>query len=350
MGRGDRNVLSLSIAVLLAALGAAANARAEPEEAIVVEAEGPALCADAEEFFKRVQTRAIGVRRASAGESARKFVFGVGRVEPGFRGHLVVQHLDGRSARREVTGESCDEVIDALALITALDIDPRAAEVRTPVARAAEPPALSIEPKLEPEPDPGQRVPPSPAQWEARAGAGFAVSGGVVPVVLASLPVQIEVRRVPVDPGASPFASPSFAIGFERTLNGTAEGSSPDRGSGDVTFHLTRAFVAACPLALLTATFRASPCVTVEGGAISGEGVLGKSLVSRTTDSRAWLAAGLSGRAHQRLWGPVSLEAEAGVGVPLVSRYEFRLDPNVSVGKVKSWNFRVGAGLLVHFL
>src|SRR5262245_15953114 len=111
----------LFTAALLAALGASSRAEAEAEEAIVVDGEGVVSCTNADDFFARVQARAIGARRARLGEAARRFVFDIDQVGLRMRGLLVVRQLDGRSTRREVTGESCDEVADALALITALD-------------------------------------------------------------------------------------------------------------------------------------------------------------------------------------------------------------------------------------
>jgi hypothetical protein len=180
-------------------------------------------------------------------------------------------------------------------------------------------------------------------------GAGVSVTSGVVPALLPGIPVQVEVRRVPRAP-SSPFESPAFVLGFERTFDGIATATSTEGRSGDVAFHLTRLFADVCPLSVSRGSFRASPCATIEGGALAGEGVLGKSLVSAQLETRAWASAGLAVRASQRVLGLVSVGAEAAAGVPLVSRYEFQLDPNLSVGKVKAWNFRVAGGVSFHFL
>ena len=69
---------------------------------------------------------------ATPGEAARAFVVTVTAETATIRGLLSITSLGGSVSRREVTGDTCSEVVSALALITALAIDPSATTAPDP--------------------------------------------------------------------------------------------------------------------------------------------------------------------------------------------------------------------------
>jgi hypothetical protein len=94
-------------------------------------------CPDEDRFLHEITARTERVRRAAEGEPARVFVVVVTRETSTIRGVLSIMSLDGAVSRREVRGESCDEVVSALALMMALAVDPLAATA------PASPPAVT---------------------------------------------------------------------------------------------------------------------------------------------------------------------------------------------------------------
>ncbi|HMI89177.1 MAG TPA: hypothetical protein VK550_34095 [Polyangiaceae bacterium] len=307
--------------------------RAETSDAIVVRAEGSLSCSSPEDFWERVRARAPGARQALSGEPARTFVISLDSSVYPLRGHLRVVYPDGRASARDVEGESCAEIVDALAIITALDVDPDADKVTTVAPAPVSPPPPS--PDLR---QPWAAVPAlaPQASWHVLAGAQLNVTGGIASMVLTGVPVYFELLR------ASPaLLSPSLAIGFERSFTATLNG---EQAVADVV--LIRGFVLACPIAWTSGPARASPCVRVEAGAIEGKG---SNVVRPASDGGPWWALDFSGRATLKLWGPLLVDAQLGVGAPLL-RYDFQLDPNIQLGQVRPWIWRGTMGLQVQIL
>ncbi len=77
--------------------------------------------------MEEVTARTERTRLAAPNETARAFDVTVTRETDTIRGVLSITGVDGTVSKREVTGDSCGEVVSALALITALAIDPLAA-------------------------------------------------------------------------------------------------------------------------------------------------------------------------------------------------------------------------------
>src|SRR4051812_45656878 len=117
---------SAVVAVVVTAV--ASGVRAEAQEPVSIVVEGSIPCTNESDFFARVHRRAPGARSGKPGEPTRTFSIAVEGMAPAMHGRLSVVHLDGRSSTRDVDGESCKDVVDALALITAVDIDPDAVQ------------------------------------------------------------------------------------------------------------------------------------------------------------------------------------------------------------------------------
>jgi hypothetical protein len=322
-----RRPLVLVASVVVALTG---SARAASDEGIFVRTEGAIPCATKESFFERVHERAPVARLAGQGEQARTFTISVQGSEPDLRGNLMVVRLDGSTTTRDVAGASCDEVVDALALITALDIDPR----------SAEPPSL---PPPSPPVAPESAAPPAPVPartWELSAGVGVSLTRGVAPVSLVGIPIEVDLFFPRDD-----LLSPSFGIGFERTFSRTAAAAS-----GDADFDLTRGFVEACPVSWSWRALRLFPCLRLDAGALRGTGRQGKEIDRPGSETRSWFALDVSGHARLRLAPRLHLDLALGVGTPLQGPYQFQVDPDISLGEVQRYNWRGGLALGVRFL
>jgi hypothetical protein len=333
-------VRSMPVALLGALSALSPVAVAQTDEPILVRVQESMSCTNAGDFFGRVHRRAPVARPARGGEPARVFTLAAEPFQATVRGHLVVNHLDGSQSSRTVEGASCDEVVDALALVVALDIDPHAASSVAPdgpmVARDAPGRAPPPEVVISPEPTPGEPALP----WRLGAGVELSLAHGVVPVSLVSLPVYLELRR----PSRRLF-SPSFALGFERTFDATLVGAE-----GDATLRIIQGFALGCPLVFQVGPARLEPCTRLEVGALEGAGELGKQVVAPNRERRAWAALGVLGRAGARVYGGLDANAQFGLGVPLVPRYELQLDPTPSLGRVGAWHWRASVGLSLRFL
>jgi hypothetical protein len=121
-----RSAFALSV---VAGFGFVAMRAAAEEEAVRVAYTAPDSCPDEQAFVSRVRARTQHGRFAEPGELAR--TFDVSLIESagaaGFAGQIAFVDVDGRSARRNVAGATCDEVASSLALIMALSIDDRVA-------------------------------------------------------------------------------------------------------------------------------------------------------------------------------------------------------------------------------
>ena len=109
----------------IAILGLGRVAVAEPE-GVHIDYSAPANCPDAESFVRSLRARTTRFREAEQDERARTFLVRVGAVGASFSGRLEIRSPDGRTAVRNVDAAICDEVSSALALISALAIDPNA--------------------------------------------------------------------------------------------------------------------------------------------------------------------------------------------------------------------------------
>ena len=97
--------------------------------------EAPAECGGESEFVSAVESR--GGRFAVVQSSRPAMAVSIHKTEAGFVGTFRVQGAAERSVPREVRGSSCGEVIDALAVVTAIALHPESE--REPSATPAQP-------------------------------------------------------------------------------------------------------------------------------------------------------------------------------------------------------------------
>jgi hypothetical protein len=295
-------------------------------------------------------------------EQARAFAVTLTIEADTTRGRLAITSVDGSLSTREVTGETCSEVASALALMTALSIDPMA--IVTPGAGP-----LAQEPGTE------------AAKSDATApfdSPGTASQGG------RAVPADVALGRPRASTLPSAVRDGSMAAHSEAPVSASGEGPhwsiggggraiaglAPGWGLGGELFlavegkgrgHFVPAFRAslvtaatsaqfpqatgtnllwvlagfeACPLRFAWSTeLSASLCAALEGGVLhSGGASLG--LQTNEDVSKPWVAPAALGRGTWGVSDRWFVEGAVGLTVPLV-RYQFYyrdvFNPSVTV-------------------
>ena len=323
---------TFSAVIAVAVTAVATGARAQAQEPVSILVEGSIPCTNETDFFARVHRRAPGARSGQPGEPTRTFSISVEGLAPSMHGRLSVVHLDGRSSTRDVDGESCEDVVDALALITAVDIDPDAVRA-SPNARPAETivPAASAK-----EPSPPLLVAPATAEkWHVSLGIEPSVTARVAPQPLYGLPIFIELAS----PSPS-LLSPSFELGFERTFNSTTQDAV-----GDAVFDLVEGFFKRARSPTARRECELAPACDSMLDFFRLPGKAAKSLANRTARIGRVVRARAGGPRHlPARWAGVR-RCTTWLGNPAAGTTSSQFDPDTSLGQVKPWNWRAGIGI-----
>jgi hypothetical protein len=250
------------------------------------------------------------------------------RVEGQVRGELAVQELGNldESGKRTIEGESCSEVVDALALFAALSVDPDARTSRLPDP----PPEARTEPRFEPPPAPPFAPPaarekkPEPPRHESvfrsLAGAHAGVVGAGVPAWLFMFAPFVEGR---LERSGPPRAfSPALRLSFSKL---DAETAVTSQGTADLDLMTVRAD--ACPVTIgVMRAVAARPCLTASAGRLSA--------VGNTDHPRrvalSWWSAGALFRAEWSVAGLLQIEAATGLDLP-IRRDAFYFQPSTPI-------------------
>src|SRR5262249_41943880 len=112
-------------------------------EAIRVEFSAPKGCPTESAFVAEIEARTARARIVRSGDAVRSFIVTVREEQGRSVGDLVIVDPRTSTATRRLGGASCAEVTSALALVTALAIDPKASMEPSPDRRA---PALAPTP------------------------------------------------------------------------------------------------------------------------------------------------------------------------------------------------------------
>jgi hypothetical protein len=347
-----------AVAVAAASFVSLRAATAEDLVPVRVDYEARAGCPDADAFTREVLARAPRARLAAPTEQARALVVRIRGADHALEGSLVVRDVDGtKTAARSVHAHSCEELATALAVITAVVIDPVTAKLGAIDAGADDAASTAPDAALPPPDDaaapaldatalivtpvaPGAKdakdatdatdateapdatvatdaaaPPPEPAHaWSLAAGGGAGVVSGAAPSLLVSVPIFVELSRAP----AGAF-EPSARLRFERTVIGGGDATG-EEGGGQ--FGLTTGALDLCPVALRSRLLRAQPCLRSEAGGLFARG---SRVESPRSEVRPWLAFGPVARLKLDLAGPVFAELE-GALLALMVRDRFVVD------------------------
>ena len=291
-------------------------------------------CPDAAYFLAQVAARTTRMRVAGDGEAGRRFVVEVRASGRHARGQLRVQNPDGAESLREVFGDTCAAVVDALALVGALAIDPHAS--LTPVRSAP-----SIVPIVAPAvvpvvvPPAGPR-PRASSRWRFGAGLDVGVVEGILPDAALELAPFLEVSR------DGRRWSPALRLGFVYDVGNQVHTVG---GNARLDWYLGRLDL--CPGRIpLGRGVHLDLCARLDVGAVwaRGQDVLRPREVLRT-----WVAPGLVVGVEREFFDRLFLHLGVAVSFPLL-RDRFVLDPDFEVEAVPVVGVRGALGLGVHFL
>jgi len=274
--------------VALCWLAGAPPVRAD-EEVVELRYVAPEGCPAREVVEAAIRARTPNVRLAA--QARRVFAITIEATNEatndGFRGTLVVD----RVADKELSAPRCDDLATALALVTALAIDPTASALpRTPP-----PPAGAV----------GVRA------WSLDAGIGGMVEAGVSPEAMFAGVVEARARL-----------RRRYQLGLAAIAG--RDSTARDGAKAQLTWLATR--LGACRLWLRWG-ITAGACGQLEVGAVRASG---ERIVNQRDLWRLWLAAGVHGSAQISLGPRIFGQLQVGASLPFVrDRYLFA--PNVEI-------------------
>ena len=284
-------------------------------------------CPDASAFLERLQVRSPAAVLVPEG-SAAAFAVTVSSSAP--ESAARVERADGRGENvvRQVSGRTCDEVVSAAALITALGIE---AQVATPVPLGAEP----VQVGANVDRDVVREAPTRDAStWSI--GAALGVDSWSAPGGAWSAGGFGELGAT------APFRYVRLA------LRGATGSASIDQRRA--TFLLLAGGLSLCPVGLgLAARLELIPCAGIELGTLRGRGQESVALSNPRSASIFWAAGHVNLGLRWRVADAISLEMGGGLGFPLV-RHSFVFEgPDQVIYELPA----VGAGgavaAMVHF-
>src|ERR1700722_4106035 len=107
-------------ASLLGATGPRVAHADERDQPVRIDYQAPSACPTEDEFLARLRAHARRARRTQDTQPARTIVVTIVEGDRQVRVHVVIREPAGGESARDVDGETCEEVVAALALITAL--------------------------------------------------------------------------------------------------------------------------------------------------------------------------------------------------------------------------------------
>ena len=273
-------------------------------DAVRIVYEAPGGCPGEEEFLARVRARVSRMRTATGADGPRLFSVRVREARQAFVGTLDITEPDGAQSHRRIPADTCIEAVDALALVTALAIDPRAAARHAAAnsSDAAAPARLQEATPVGVKQAGLERA----AFWSFEFSAEGRLASGVSPGPVWAWGALGSAGLVTGTPW-----TPRIRAGVLWSPKHTFAGEQ-----GAAAFGWTAAVVDLCALDVaLGLGASVQPCLSAELGALRAEGVRVQNHQSAT---RRWVATGVAADVAWRLSGPLELVGVAAVVVPWV--------------------------------
>jgi hypothetical protein len=328
--------------------GASASPAQVPEPELVrasaefIATEG---CGSRADLLARITRRSERIRFEPNPSPPRRLRVEIVQREDQFLATLELEQPSGRLSSRTLRAASCDEALEALALVAALSLDPTAStapEVDLPAA---------------PDPPPPATPPPaSPATAPAAVRADQDPSEGDKTTTVAFSAAALG--QLSFGPAPGPLPGVGFAVGVEfetgsafspvvrmSYLHSRRGGFTPQTGVGEAAFELNQGVVEVCPVRLGSRSAAVYPCPFFSGGRLLAEG---SDALAAETHSRPWWVVGGGVLALFHPLGPLELALAGSVGIPLI-RDTFQFAPDAPGHVVHAvpgaaWSFGLGAG------
>ncbi len=323
-------------------VGVAAIGLADTTVPIHVEYSGSAGCTDGLVFGEQLRSRAQ-VRFVREADATSTLIVHVTRAGKRVMGRLVVRDANHRETERNVAGDSCEEVVSGLALVSAIALgftptaetaDAQADVIESDAVDVAvmAPDAIThVEVELEPRDAAlaeAAVVEPRPS-WSVSLGAEAELLSDVSPKLSFAVPLYIEVARA---------IGGSFGLATRLRF---ARSSNVSGGS----FTWTAGGVDLCPLVWSPRPFGVDFCARTQFGVMDAFAV--NVAASRDT-TRAWLSIGPVASMRLYVVGPAYLHLEGALDVPLI-RDRFFAEPNTTLFLAPNfgWTAALGAGATI---
>jgi hypothetical protein len=338
-------------ALAAALLCTALPARAE-KETIALDYQVGAGCPDRSQFVARVHTFTTKAEIVSdGGAPLRKFGVQVLRAGSAVHGELTIDDR-GAKTTRQVSGATCDEVISALALATAIAVDPGALGGASPDETSkppvSEPPPASDKPKPRPSrptPTPPPERPKAPAVELPRPPMLYLAAGARVGSAIAPFPKLEGTAEL----GFTYFEPLEFYVGG---AYGPEQDGHATSGTDSLRISDWLGWVGAGYRLLDLEPFSVLAEAAFEFGKVETTDL---DVAPRLSPEPRWLAVdvGLSGRLNAP--GPLFLQANMGARAPLLLQgYDVQDMTNAAkrrqVYRAEQLGYLFGLSIGVHFL
>lgn len=281
-------------------------ARASPDDHVpfILNYAAPPGCPGADRFLAEVAARTSVSRPAEPNERATRLTVIVKEVPGGDRGTLRLASPDGAVSARHVSAADCEQVVSALALMTALAIDPNASTAPAPSVAKREPVAASphgAKSAGEASPRPLGSV---RFRWRFQVGMGLEGLGGVAPEPLLLVRPYAELGST----GASRFSSAfRLSAGFGRRV--------VRESSGGAEYTLLGGRIEGCPARWrASSAWQISPCLAVDAGRLE---VVGVGITPAERVVPPWIAPGALVRLQWELVDVLVVEVSGEALFPL---------------------------------
>jgi hypothetical protein len=304
--------------------------------------------------MREILGRTRRARAAQPGETARLFRLSASSQAGRAVGRLEIVAMDGTSTVREVTGKTCGEVLDALALVARIAIDPdqalddrdapgpetpqdaRARDARRERGPLDRPAEKDDTPRERPASS-GDDVEKSRATWRFRFGMGAHASATTL-------------VSPSVTPGFGVFADwagePPTWLGLRAGLRLAASGEI-QTGAGTARFLLMGGRLGACvPRLQLSNPWSVCPIAGIEVGVLNARGT---ETSGARSAYRPWFALGAGLRLEWRVTAELFAELEGEGSAPVVrDRFVFD-EPKTTVHEPAAVGANAAIGLGYRF-
>jgi len=297
-----------------ATLALAFVTRARAAEPVRLSYEAPAECPNETAFTERVRERTSHIELAPPEALATRFSITLSVDAAGAVGRVDFVDVDGQRVSRVVRGDTCDEVVSSLALVTALTLDATAGDAAIeppPLAPPSESPPVTAKPKPLPAASEASPLRARTAAAEATAGVGVGFAGWAGPQGGLSLDAFFAWSFRP--------QGPSLRVSAWHWR------ASDDTAGREADFHGWGGRLEGCPLRLARERAFAEPCLATDLGLFRAEGLKGPAVSQGEKTDLFWASALLLGRLGMRLGTRLSVEAQGDLAFPLV-RHQFGFD------------------------
>jgi hypothetical protein len=249
-------------------------------------------------------------------ERARMFIVEIEQRGGRTSGRLTVHDPEGRKTVREIEAGDCQEAVDALALVVALVVNPRASAPEAPAAVPEETQPILPEPAPQASAPIAQDRAPAPAStpssptgdaalWTFRAGLAAWGVGAIAPEPLLGARASVELLNL-----AARVVAPSFRVSLGYA---THAGFVVDGGTANFAHASTS--VQVCPLRLPPAgPLVLRPCFMTDVGFVFAQG---SDALNPRGATRPWADIGIGGRMEWMLSRRLGLDLDVACMFPI---------------------------------